>query len=119
LGFRPDVKVDTFSPAYALQKALAELQARVTLEDPLYADAELEQKGFEPSRIAEGNVEAVVLNTAHSAFAKPDFAAWRAAGVEVVLDGQRLWVPHEVEAADILYLGVGRDASRSREQAAP
>jgi nucleotide sugar dehydrogenase len=108
LAFRPGVKVDTLSPAYTLQRHLADVGAIVTLEDPCYSDQEILAAGFVPGK-AE-NAQMVVLNTAHKEFAAPDFAAWRRAGVEVVLDGRNLWQRYEVEATGLLYFGVGRSA---------
>jgi nucleotide sugar dehydrogenase len=106
LGFRPGVKVDTFSPAYALRTELQRLGARVTLSDPFYSDEELLRAGFRPGLAEQAKV--VVLNTAHDEFAAPDFAAWRRAGVEVVLDGRNLWHQPSVEGAGLVYLGIGR-----------
>jgi nucleotide sugar dehydrogenase len=108
LGFRPDVKVDTFSPAYDLRAALVQRGAIVTLSDPYYTDAELRALGFEPSD--PDRSEVVVLNTAHTPFRRPDFAAWRRGGVEVVLDGRNQWDRADAEAAGLLYFGVGRSA---------
>ncbi|HMB73306.1 MAG TPA: nucleotide sugar dehydrogenase [Gammaproteobacteria bacterium] len=108
LGFRPDVKVDTFSPAFDLRDHLERAGAHVTIEDPLYTPAELRAAGFEPGTVERAT--AVVLNTAHTAFAKPDFAKWRNAGVEAVLDGRNLWPSGDVEQAGLLYFGIGRSA---------
>jgi nucleotide sugar dehydrogenase len=108
LGFRPGVKVDTFSPAYPLRDELLRQGARVTLGDPHYSEAEIRLAGFEPGHPEEARV--VVLNTAHPQFADPDFAAWRRHGVEVVLDGRNLWDPRAAEAAGLLYFGIGRAA---------
>jgi UDP-N-acetyl-D-mannosaminuronate dehydrogenase len=109
LGFRPGVKVDTFSPAYTLRDDLKRLGAKVTLSDPHYAEAELRDRGFEPGEVERAKV--VVLNTAHPEFAAPDFAAWRRAGVEVLLDGRNLWTPSAAESAGLIYLGIGRPAA--------
>jgi nucleotide sugar dehydrogenase len=106
LGFRPGVKVDTFSPAYALRDHLLRRGARVSLEDPYYTADELASAGFEAATLQGAAL--VVLNTAHPEFADPDFRAWRAAGVEAVLDGRNLWPPAAVESAGILYFGIGR-----------
>jgi nucleotide sugar dehydrogenase len=108
LGFRPGVKVDTFSPAYPLRDELQRLGAQVSLSDPYYGDDELRVAGFEPGRPEAAR--AVVLNTAHPDFAHPDFGAWRRAGVELVLDGRNLWDARRVEAAGLLYFGIGRAA---------
>lgn len=108
LGFRPGVKVDIFSPAYALRTELQALGAVVTISDPYYADEELRVLGFQPARAQDAKV--IVLNTAHDDFATPDFAEWRRAGVEVVLDGRNLWNRISAEAAGLLYFGIGRSA---------
>jgi len=107
LAFRPQVPEDAYSPALVLQGRLHQAGAGVTIEDPLYDDASLIQKGFTPGQIDGNQVDAVVLNTTHSEFASPDFAAWRAKGVRVVLDGRAFWSRRDVEAAGLLYLGVG------------
>lgn len=106
LGFRPGVKVDTFSPAYALRGDLQRLGAHVTISDPFYDADELRAAGFRAARPEEAKV--IVLNTAHQQFAAPDFAAWCRAGVEVVLDGRNFWDQSSVERAGLLYLGIGR-----------
>lgn len=108
LGFRPGVKVDTLSPAYALRECLGRAGAIVTLADPYYDAHELRAAGFEPG--AAEDAAAVILSTAHPQFASPDFARWRSAGVEVVLDGRNFWNAADAERAGLLYLGIGRAA---------
>src|SRR5205085_11344710 len=108
LGFRPGVKVDTFSPAYDLQRALTQRGAVTTLADPWYSPEEIRAAGFEPDSV-EG-ADLVVLNTAHAEFAEPDFGAWRASGVEAVLDGRNLWERASAESAGLLYFGIGRSS---------
>lgn len=108
LAFRPEVKVDTLSPAFSLREHLERLGASVTLEDPYYTDDELRAAGFSPGSVYEAQL--VVLNTAHKQFAEPDFARWHDAGVEAVLDGRNLWDRYAVEATGINYFGVGRSA---------
>jgi nucleotide sugar dehydrogenase len=106
LGFRPGVKVDTFSPAYTLRTELQRAGADVTISDPFYTDEELRLAGFRPAR-PEG-AKVVILNTAHEEFAAPDFEAWHRAGVEVALDGRNFWHQRTVERAGLMYLGIGR-----------
>jgi nucleotide sugar dehydrogenase len=118
LGFRPGVKVDTLSPAYPLRDDLLGRGARVTIEDPCYTAEELRAAGFTPGT-PEG-AALVVLNTAHKEFARPDFRAWRKAGVEVLLDGRNVWNRGEAEAAGLLYFGIGRSsASELRREPVP
>lgn len=108
LGFRPGVKVDTFSPAYDLRDALKSLGASITLADPHYSDDEIRAAGFEPASMLGS--ELVILNTAHREFADPDFASWQRSGLEAVLDGRNFWDPYVAEAAGLLYFGIGRSA---------
>jgi nucleotide sugar dehydrogenase len=107
LAFRPQVREDAYSPAVPLQEELRAAGATVTLEDPLYSPAELKSKGFESRSIQNGSVDAVILNTAHPQFADPDFRAWRARGVQAVLDGRAFWSREQATAAGLTYLGIG------------
>lgn len=112
LGFRPGVKVDTFSPTYTLRDELQRRSARVTMEDPHYTDEELRQAGFEPGRAASAQL--IVLSTAHEEFAHPDFTAWSKAGVKAILDGRNFWNQDQAEAAGLLYFGIGRSSRPER-----
>jgi UDP-N-acetyl-D-mannosaminuronate dehydrogenase len=114
LGFRPGVKVDTLSPAYALAEESRRRGALVTIEDPLYTGAEIQQAGFTPGRPEDAKL--VILNTAHEEFLRPNFSEWRVSGVEAVLDGRNLWDQSVVERAGILYFGIGRSSRTEAEQ---
>jgi nucleotide sugar dehydrogenase len=107
LAFRPQVPEDAYSPAVPLREELQAAGAAVTLEDPLYGPAELKSKGFESRSVEDGNVDAVILNTAHPEFADPDFRKWRAHGVRAVLDGRAFWSAEQATAAGLIYLGIG------------
>ncbi len=106
LGFRPGVKVDTLSPAYALRDLLLERNASVTLSDPYYSPEEVRKAGFEPG--APEQAQVVILNTAHSEYACVDFGAWRQAGVQAVVDGRNAWDPRSARAAGLAYFGIGK-----------
>ena len=108
LGFRPGVKVDTFSPAYPLARSLAEMGASVTIEDPHYTRDELLAAGLRSGSVEEASL--VILVTAHEEFLRPDFIEWRRAGVEAVLDGRNAWQQDVVEQTGIHYFGIGRRA---------
>ncbi len=112
LGFRPGVKVDTFSSTYTLHNVLLKLGASVTVEDPYYSDPEIIQAGLQPGVIE--NVSVVVLSTAHLEYAEPDFNDWRRKGVQVVLDGRNLWNQKDVESVGLLYFGIGRSAKNEK-----
>lgn len=110
VAFRPDVKESAYSPAFPLLRDLRLQGAVVTAQDPLYSDDELIKLGFTPARAGTDPMRAVILNTAHSAFRESDFSAWRASGVQVIMDGRNLWPAGEVEKAGIAYLCVGKPA---------
>lgn len=107
LAFRPDVKVEIFSSAYPLGDALRARGAVVTIEDPMYSDEELRAQGFDTARVGIDSLDAVLLNTAHSAFKAPDFGAWHRSGIRAVVDGRNCLDRAAVEKAGLRYLGVG------------
>lgn len=107
LGFRPQVREDAYSPAIPLRDLLREAGAEPSIEDPLYSPAELEKKNFIVRKAGSDQLDAVVLNTAHAAFAKPDFASWKRTGVRAVLDGRALWREDDVRSAGLTYICVG------------
>ncbi len=107
LCFRPSVREDAYSPATPLRDALAAAGAEVTLDDPLYTPEELEERGFTAAAAGAPGQAAVILNTAHPQYAKPDFARWKSNGLKAVLDGRHLWNRAEVEGAGLIYLEVG------------
>ena len=90
-----------------------EAGASVTIEDPLYSDAELIAKKYRPGSI-DGKIDAIVLQTAHPEFAEPNFSGWRALGVRAVLDGRAFWSREKAERAGLIYLGVGVGAITER-----
>jgi len=108
VGFRPEVKEHACSPAFSLCEDIVSYGAEATVEDPLYTDEELKKLGFMPAKIGKDAIHAVILNTAHSAFKKQNFAQWRDMGVEAILDGRNFWQKDEVEKAGLLYLCVGK-----------
>ncbi len=114
LGFRPGVKVDTFSPAYPIRDELLRLGARVSLEDPLYSVEEVRNAGFSPGTCSDAKL--VILNTAHREFEQPDFTKWHADGVEAVLDGRNYWNQQDVERPGMIYFGVGRASRPERDE---
>ena len=114
LGFRPGVKVDTFSPAYSIRDELLRRGAKVTIEDPLYVEDEILSAGFTPGEAKAASL--VILNTAHAEFAAPDFPAWSSEGVQAILDGRSCWDQFAAESAGLLYFGIGRSSEPERVQ---
>jgi nucleotide sugar dehydrogenase len=108
LAFRPSIRENSFSPAFALRDALRYEEACITIEDPLYSAKELTTYGFEPAIVNETSLDAVILNTAHPEYAQPDFQRWRTNGVRVIVDGQNFWPRAKIEKVGIIYIGIGQ-----------
>ena len=109
LAFRPLVKEHTCSPAFALRDALRSRGAEPLLHDPLYTPEEVRAAGFGPGSPDDAPLpEALVLNTAHPAYAQLDFRDMAGRGLKAVLDGRALWQPEAVRSAGLIYVGVGR-----------
>ena len=109
LGFRPQVKVHTFSTSFLIGAELRKRGAHVFLNDPLYTELEIFAQGFDPLPLTAVNLPPVViLSTAHSTYAGLDFHDLARRGVRVIVDGRALWQAQDVSDAGILYLGVGR-----------
>jgi perosamine synthetase len=114
LGFRPQVKEHTCSPAFQLRRDLERRGAHVTLYDPLYSDDELRTHGFRPGSLAVAPTpEVIVLNTGHADFHDLDFTALASAGLKVVIDGRGFWKPDDVRLVGLVYIGVGRPSASS------
>jgi nucleotide sugar dehydrogenase len=108
LGFRPEVKEHTLSPAFQIRDEGLKRRATVYLHDPLYSADEIARHGFEFWDLAKRDwPEIVILNTAHRAYADANFAQWRGRGVRYVVDGRNLWDGKRVAAAGLMYLAPG------------
>jgi nucleotide sugar dehydrogenase len=109
LGFRPQVKEHTCSPAFQLREELHRRGAQVCLNDPLYSEKEIRLHGFVPGSLRETPVPSVIiLNTAHETYRSTDFAALAAHGLKAVVDGRNLWAAERVQQVGLVYLGIGR-----------
>lgn len=100
LAYRPGVKEHAFSGAYALQAALVEAGASVVLHDPLYAEPELRDHGFDVYRIGDP-VDVAVLHTDHREYKdlRPDDLP----GIRVMYDGRAFLDP--AAWPDLIQLG--------------
>jgi nucleotide sugar dehydrogenase len=120
LAFRPQVKESILSPAFRLKDELLARGATVSLCDPMYSQQELASFGFTPFTLPEANGKVgkipkiVILNTAHRAFYKLDFAALKAGGCRVFVDGRAVYKPEEVERHGLIYVGVGHAGKLDR-----
>lgn len=107
LAFRPDVKETTLSTAFLLHSELLSRGAEVRVADPLFSDDEIRQFGLVPAD-PEERADVIVLNTTHTAWREPDFAAMAARGVTAVLDGRNAWSADRVRAAGLVHVGIGQ-----------
>jgi nucleotide sugar dehydrogenase len=109
LGFRPQVKEHICSSSFLIGADLRSRGAHPLLDDPLYTDDEIRAHGFTPFRLDSAKLPpAIILSTAHRAYAGVDFGDLARRGVRAAVDGRALWQPEAVRHAGIQYIGVGR-----------
>jgi nucleotide sugar dehydrogenase len=105
--YRENVREHFLSAAKRLVERLEEAGATALVHDPLYSQAELAALGVAPYDLTEPSpVDAVVLQAHHDAYHDLDLAALP--GCRVVLDGRNALDRTRVEAAGMVYLGIGR-----------
>lgn len=108
LGFRPDVKEDTASPAYLIKKYLEDKGAEAYIYDPLYTKDEILRKGFKYMDLKGSEaIDAAILVTAHKAFIDINWKSLRKRGVKAFVDGRNCLKRRDAGIAGIEYLGMG------------
>jgi nucleotide sugar dehydrogenase len=111
LGFRPDIKEDTFSTTYLLHRELMQQGFETRLHDTVFQHDEIEAKGFTPCEdIYASQATLVFLVTMHAAYRALDFARLASSGVEVIVDGRNQLDRKAIESAGIRYIGIGRSS---------
>jgi nucleotide sugar dehydrogenase len=119
--YRGNVRETAFSSALLLRTALQQQGARVYAHDPLYTDEELRSMGYEPlSPQVEHEIEAIVLQAAHSLYRSFEFVRFERCRVffdgRQALDSER----GRLQALGIEYLapgdGAGMFVAEPREQ---
>jgi nucleotide sugar dehydrogenase len=106
--YRENVREHFMSAARRLVERLEEAGATALVHDPLYSAPELAALGLEPYDLSQPSpVDAVVLQAYHDAYRDLDLAA-ALPGCRVVLDGRNALDRTRVEAAGMVYLGIGR-----------
>ncbi len=111
LSYRENVKEDAFSTTHLLLKGLAERGADVRLHDPLWTAEELAKHAEVARDLYDSGAEAVILQAYHDQYKELlDWQRLVAAGVRVLLDGRNALRQQraEIEAAGLIYLGVGQ-----------
>lgn len=109
LGFRPDIKEDSFSTAYLLDRTLKEKDYEVFLHDPYFSFEEIKAKKFNPAHdIYSTRAKAVFLVTNHSTYRDINWSKLKKSGCNYFIDGRNEFDKKAVESAGIKYFGIGR-----------
>ena len=109
LGFRPDVKEDSFSTTYLLHKILKEKKYKIFLHDPYFSREEIKAKKFIPANdIYSTNARVVFLATSHSIYKNINWPRLKKSGCSYFIDGRNSFDKKIVESAGIKYMGIGR-----------
>lgn len=117
LSYKPNVSDLRESPALRIVRMLSNDYSKVFVFDP-HVDTSLADsplfKNIQNVKIQnslhdalEGS-KAVVIATAHREFLHMDFQELAASGIEIIVDGRNCLDKQKVEAAGILYKGIGR-----------
>ena len=104
-AYRGGVKETAFSGVYGLVEELERRGARVTVDDPLFNDAELRALGLDPHH-AGSVVDAVVIQTDHENYRTLGSAD--VPGARVVVDGRRVLEAANWPDTKIIVIGSGR-----------
>ncbi len=107
--YRPGVSETAFSGALVLRDKLLEAGAIPLASDPILSAGEIENLGFQPS-FQDGEVDAIVLHTAHPDF--EDLRPTQFSRLKAVVDGRRQLVREVWESRDVRLHSLG-DQSES------
>jgi len=106
VAYRGDVREVAFTSAELLQKALLEHGASVYVDDPLFSAEELRSLNYTPlTPEIEGEIGAIIIQTAHQAYQLFDFS--RFSRCQVVLDGRQALQRQQIEALNMHYITIG------------
>ncbi|UNX55743.1 nucleotide sugar dehydrogenase [Georgenia sp. TF02-10] len=103
-AYRGRVKETAFSGVFATVETLAARGARVTVHDPMYADAELTGLGWEPYHLGE-EVDLAIVQADHPQYA--DLAPSDLPGVRLLYDGRAVTDPARWAGVPRLTVGGG------------
>lgn len=109
LGFRPNVKEDSLSTTYILNEVLLRSGFDTVVHDVEYSADEIIRKGLRPAPGLYGNkAEVVFLVTMHREYQQMDLGRLAKDGVRYFVDGRNAMDKERVEAAGMVYVGIGR-----------
>ena len=106
VAYRGDVRETAFTSACLLQDTLKARGATVYVDDPLYGANELHALGY--TSLSEGNkgeICAVILQAAHTAYTALDFSIF--SYCKVVLDGRRALDRKYIQSLGMAYIAIG------------
>lgn len=106
VAYRGDVHEAAFTSAKLLQDALLERGATVYADDPLFAESELRELGYDPLPAgSESEIRAIILQADHLVYQEFNFGRFN--HCRVVLDGRRALNRERIESSGMLYLAIG------------
>ncbi|MGK2948765.1 MAG: nucleotide sugar dehydrogenase [Acidimicrobiales bacterium] len=108
LAYRAGVKEHAFSGTFDVVEAVASSGGLARVHDPLYSDAELRALELDPHRIGDP-CDAVILHTAHEAYADVDALGLAESGATHLIDGRSVVAD---AGPDVTVLGLGRSRER-------
>lgn len=109
LGFRPELKEATASPAFLLRDAFEREGCKIQLHDPFFTHEEIKTFGFEPlEKIEDSRNCTIILNTAHKMYKTLDWKQLASNRLKYVMDGRNVLPKDQIEAAGILYFCIGK-----------
>jgi UDP-N-acetyl-D-mannosaminuronate dehydrogenase len=109
LAYRENVKEPVFSGTLRLISLLRDAGAVPLVNDPLFTYEEIAAFGAEPASLdALPRGDAVILQAYHDTYRDLDWSTLAARGYRAVLDGRNAIDRSAVEAAGMIYTGMGR-----------
>ncbi len=105
LAYRANVKEAAHSSAFLLADQLAARGARAVIHDPLFSADEVRAFGLEPVGSLPVSADAIIVQAWHDAYQDLDLRAF--VGCRALLDGRQAVDRASVEAAGMVYVGIG------------
>jgi nucleotide sugar dehydrogenase len=101
-AYRGGVKETAFSGVFDTVSALQKAGSLVTVHDPMYEDAELEELGLSPHRLGSP-VDAAVIHTDHQLYA--GLTLEDLPGLQIIFDGRNILPPDQLP--NVVRIGIG------------
>lgn len=113
ISYRANVKETRYSPTLELINILKRRGSRITVYDPKFLYSEIKAMGYDCEATLEAsisNAECIIITVGHDEFRKldPKTLAAHTSRDCVLVDAAGIMQPKDVEAAGMIYRGVGR-----------